>query len=86
MRLIAETGLMQAMRRADDGVSERLAIQADSLRDMQRAWIGFRDARCTYEASLWQGGTGASPAVLNCRLQETAEQALYLNALYSGEG
>jgi len=53
---------------------------------MQRAWIPYRDARCTHEASLWQGGTGASPAYLNCILHETGEQALYLGALYSGEG
>jgi len=78
--------LMQAMRAADEGLPSHLAIQANSLRDMQRAWIPYRDARCTHEASLWQGGTGASPAYLNCILHETGEQALYLGALYSGDG
>lgn len=78
--------LRQAMRAADDGLPTHLAIQASSLRDMQRAWIAYRDARCAHEAALWQGGTGASPAYLNCLLQETGEQALYLGALYSGEG
>jgi uncharacterized protein YecT (DUF1311 family) len=78
--------LMQAMRAADDGLPAHLAIQASSLRDMQRAWIPYRDARCSHEAALWQGGTGASPAYLNCLMQETGEQALYLGALFSGEG
>lgn len=78
--------LMQAMRAADAGLPTHLAIQASSLRDMQRAWIAYRDARCDHVASLWQGGTGASPAFLTCLLQETGEQALYLGALYSGEG
>lgn len=80
------TQLRQAMQAADEGLPDNLAIQASSLRDMQRAWIGYRDARCSHEASLWQGGTGAGPATLQCLLQETAEQALYLGALYSGEG
>jgi len=78
--------LMQAMRAADEGLPAHLAIQSSSLRDMQRAWIAYRDARCDHEASLWQGGTGASPAYLNCLMDETAQQALYLGALYSGEG
>lgn len=78
--------LMQAMRAADEGLPVELAIQASSLRDMQRAWISYRDARCTHEASLWQGGTGSGPAYLHCLMVETAEQALYLGRLYSGEG
>lgn len=78
--------LMQSMRAADEGLPTHLAIQASSLRDMQRAWIVYRDARCGHEASLWQGGTGSGPAFANCLLHETAEQALYLGALYSGEG
>lgn len=78
--------LLAAMRMSDADLPDNLAIQADTLRDMQRAWIGYRDARCGHEASLWQGGTGASPAFLQCMMQVTAEQALYLLALYSGEG
>lgn len=71
---------------SDAGLPDNLAIQAQTLRDMQRAWITYRDARCGHEASLWQGGTGASPAFLNCMMHLTADQALYLFALYSGEG
>lgn len=78
--------LMQARKVSDAELPSNLAIQASTLRDMQRAWIRYRDARCNHEASLWQGGTGANPAFLQCLMIETAEQALYLSALYSGEG
>ena len=52
---------------------------ATALREMQRAWIVFRDKACTYEASLWQGGTGRGPAAINCLMQQTARQALSLD-------
>lgn len=52
--------------------------RAEALRDMQRAWIPFRDATCSYEAAQWGGGTGATPAFLGCLLRLTGQQALYL--------
>lgn len=55
---------------------------ADALRDMQRGWIGYRDARCEFEAAQWYGGTGASPAFLGCMMQVTAEQTIYLWSVF----
>lgn len=55
--------------------------QADALRDMQRAWITYRDATCGYERTLWGGGTGAGPAGVACLMGLTAKQALYLEGL-----
>lgn len=52
--------------------------QVEALRQMQRAWIGFRDARCEWAASLWGGGTGQGPAAIGCLMTTTGEQALYL--------
>lgn len=52
--------------------------QAETLRDMQRAWITFRDASCTYERSKWGGGTGGGPATLACLMEMTGAQALAL--------
>ncbi|MDA7426585.1 lysozyme inhibitor LprI family protein [Thalassococcus lentus] len=52
--------------------------QEENLRAMQRAWIGFRDARCDYARSLWGGGTGGGPAAIGCLMHTTGEQALYL--------
>ena len=51
---------------------------AGSLRDMQRAWIAFRDAECVHERSKWGGGTGGGPAEAWCRMLATAEQAVAL--------
>ncbi|AMM83570.1 lysozyme inhibitor LprI family protein [Martelella sp. AD-3] len=52
---------------------------AESLRDMQRIWINFRDATCEYEANQYQGGTIAGPVYAGCLLQMTADQAIYLD-------
>lgn len=61
------------------------AKQADALLAMQRAWIGFRDASCDYERSLWGGGSGGGPATVSCHMSLTAQQALYLEASGLGE-
>jgi uncharacterized protein YecT (DUF1311 family) len=58
---------------------------ADVLRDMQRAWIGWRDATCLYEEFQWWGGTGASLAGAACRMRLTGEQALTLRG-YLADG
>ena len=55
-----------------------------ALRDMQRAWIPYRDATCDFERGQWGGGTGAGPAMLACLLRLTGEQALYLNEVWAG--
>jgi len=59
------------------------ASQAETLRDMQRAWIPFRDATCDFEYSQWGGGTGGGPAMSECLMRETAKQTLYLES-YAG--
>lgn len=58
---------------------------ADALRDMQRAWIAYRDATCRYEELQWWGGTGASGAYVGCLMRLTGEQALTLRS-YLAEG
>lgn len=62
-----------------------LNVQVATLRDMQRAWITFRDARCNWEAAQWQGGTGAGPALLGCLMDETGRQAITLQVLGLGD-
>ncbi|SDX19583.1 lysozyme inhibitor LprI family protein [Roseicitreum antarcticum] len=52
---------------------------ADALRDMQRAWIAFRDRSCEYAALDWFGGTGASTIYVGCLLDLTARQTLMLD-------
>lgn len=71
----------RALRRAGQSDQENAGFgpsQKDALRDMQRAWIPFRDGRCDFERSQWGGGTGQGPAGAECLMRVTADQALYL--------
>lgn len=68
----------------DADAMQHAPSMANALRDMQRAWIPFRDATCTFEAAQWGGGTGAGPAYAGCLLRMTGEQALTLE--FSGLG
>ena len=47
------------------------------LREVERAWIAYRDTSCSLLAEF-QGGTVASLAVSDCVLQRTAERAKWL--------
>ena len=67
---------IEKAQRYDADVAKPMVEQP--LREMQRAWIAFRDARCEFERSQWGGGSGGGPAVTGCLMQETGEQALYL--------
>ncbi|MEM6577042.1 MAG: lysozyme inhibitor LprI family protein [Pseudomonadota bacterium] len=51
-----------------------------ALREMQRAWITYRDTTCAYEASQFGGGTGSGPAAAQCVMRLTGAQALELEA------
>ena len=59
---------------------------AAALRDMQRAWITYRDAACGYEYATFGGGTGGGPAHAACTMNLTASQALALETHLSQRG
>lgn len=81
-RLNRAYAALLAREEMDDEALARLQSAAEpaapALREMQRAWIAFRDASCKYEAALWQGGSGAGPAANACALDLTGRQALRL--------
>jgi len=83
-RLNASYTQLMAIEKAIDAELEQLGSAAPKtapvLRDMQRAWIAFRDASCNYEGSQWGGGSGTGPAMSLCAMRMTAEQALTLMA------
>lgn len=75
----------QALVETDSRVDAEMAELGSSaepmepaLREMQRAWIAFRDAACFYEYTQWGGGTGSGPASNDCVMRMTARQALAL--------
>ncbi len=63
---------------------KRLADQpgaAAALKEAQRAWIQFRDAKCDYWEKLYEGGTFASVAAGNCMRATTGERAIEMRAI-----
>lgn len=68
-----------------DALGSAAPRTAVALRDMQRAWISYRDATCEFEQSQWGGGSGGGPAILSCLMRLTGEQALYLENAWLGE-
>jgi uncharacterized protein YecT (DUF1311 family) len=50
------------------------------LKDLQRRWIGWREARCAYEAKSAEGGTLANVIASQCFMEETARRAIDLAA------
>ncbi len=81
-RLNAAYKQLMAKSKASDAEMKELGATvpslAETLREMQRAWIPFRDAACDYERAQWGNGTGGGPAALACLMDETARQALRL--------
>lgn len=79
---IAYGDLMAQAKEADADLADGASFapeQAPHLRDMQRKWIAYRDAACSYEGSRWGGGSGAGPAGTQCMLTLTARQYILLN-------
>ncbi|MGI9395022.1 MAG: lysozyme inhibitor LprI family protein [Boseongicola sp.] len=80
--------LLRDVDRAEDAelaaVNSSAPIRAKALRDMQRSWIGYRDAACFYDYSEWGGGTGGGPAHAACLMRITGVQALRLEEKLEG--
>ena len=81
-RLNAAYGQLMELEKANDAEMAKIGASTPStvnaLREMQRAWIAFRDRACAYELSQWGGGSGGGPAVANCHMVMTGQQALRL--------
>ena len=71
-----ETTMLREMQSVGATVPDTVT----ALREMQRAWIPYRDAACWYEYTTWGGGSGGGPANAACLMQETGRQALALEA------
>ena len=58
------------------------AAAAAALKDAQRAWIQFCDAKCGYWEKRYEGGTFASVATGNCTRIETGGRAFEICAIF----
>lgn len=77
----AEVQASDAQLDAMGSGAPRMAV---ALRDMQRAWIAYRDAVCHFERSQWGGGSGGGPAAVSCLMRLTGQQAIYLESAWFG--
>jgi uncharacterized protein YecT (DUF1311 family) len=73
-RVVWDDILNETFRRLRDKLDDQ---QKAKLRDMQRAWITFRDTTCAFYWDYFQG-TMASPMSASCANKETARRALFL--------
>ena len=53
-----------------------------ALKDAERAWIAFRDAKCGYWEKRYAGGTFASVVTGDCMRVETGRRALEMRAIF----
>ncbi len=80
MQLNADYQRLQGFAAETDAVETAAPSMQQALKDMQRAWIAYRDAACAFDASQWGSGSGAGLAYASCVLHETAEQVFRLRA------
>jgi len=69
--------LYQRVRKNLDGED------ATHLVETQRIWIKYRDANCSAERALYDGGTGAYPAYLACIESMTRARTKELQITYA---
>lgn len=48
------------------------------VRDIQRLWIKYKDVKCAFPSTFYEGGTIARPIAADCVLQMTAQRAIEL--------
>lgn len=58
--------------------------QAPAFEAAQKAWLGWRQAECTFAASQMRGGSGAGPAQIYCEMGLTGQRALKVEAELAG--
>jgi uncharacterized protein YecT (DUF1311 family) len=80
----------KAYKAADSGLNQMYSqiekvLQPDDLQRLkvaQRLWIQLRDATCTAESNLYNGGTASAPAYSACLEEETRQRTADLNTTY----
>jgi len=76
----AYQGLMKEAKQADAVEKNWVFRDVDSLRQMQRAWLGYRDANCHFSYMRFGGGTAGPTVEAECLLLLTGRQTLFLTS------
>lgn len=88
-RLNAAYSELQKNNKAVDEEMRRSGSDAPSLeaglRDVQRAWIGFRDKTCEHEKNSFEEVPIGFMVQADCLMRHTARQALYLENRLPGQ-
>lgn len=69
---------------ADDAEDPNGPRQAPAFEAAQKAWLGWRQAECTFAASQMRGGSGAGPVQIGCEMGLTGQRALQVEAELAG--
>lgn len=88
--LAMENCFDKAYKAADGGLNQTYSqiskvLQPDDqqrLKVAQRLWIQFRDATCTAESNLYNGGTASAPAYSACLEELTRQRTADLKTIY----
>jgi uncharacterized protein YecT (DUF1311 family) len=80
----------KAYKAADGGLNQMYSqiskvLQPDDLQRLkvaQRLWIQLRDATCTAESNLYNGGTASAPAYSACLEELTRQRTADLKTIY----
>jgi uncharacterized protein YecT (DUF1311 family) len=88
--LAMENCFDKAYKAADSGLNQTYSqiskvLQPDELEQLkvaQRLWIQFRDATCTAESNLYNGGTASAPAYSACLEELTRQRTADLKTIY----
>ncbi len=88
--LAMENCFDKAYKTADSGMNQMYSqiskvLQPDDMQRLkvaQRLWIQFRDATCTAESDLYNGGTASAPAWSACLEELTRQRTADLRTTY----
>ncbi len=88
--LAMENCFDRAYKTANSGLNQTYSqiskvLQPDELEQLkvaQRLWIQFRDATCTAESNLYNGGTASAPAYSACLEELTRQRTADLKTIY----
>jgi uncharacterized protein YecT (DUF1311 family) len=93
--VVVTVDLTNCLAKARDAANAQLNATYKQLREKlnaadgqrlvaaQRLWIQYRDANCTAERGLYEGGTAASPAYLACLESMTRARTEELTVTYA---